>query len=140
MEKDQKEQKYKFTKEEREKILKETFKVGRLEDKCEKRSLEAIIDGIIDAIKNGACYNDRKDCIRKYWFTKQIEEENKDDNNKNELMEIVREDLKIRIANTMLVINKVNMLSYDTITMIYVKCQTLTFFANTYPHLINLFS
>ena len=109
MEKDQKEQKYKFTKEEREKILKETFKVGRLEDKCEKRSLEAIIDDVINAIKDD---NDEKDCIRKYWFTKQIEEWKKDDNNKNkepsndELMEIVREDLKIRIANTMLALKQ----------------------------------
>ena len=109
MEKDQKEQKYKFTKEEREKILKETFKVGRLEDKCEKRSLEAIIDDVINAIKDD---NDEKDCIRKYWFTKQIEEWKKDDNNKNkepsndELMEIVREELKIRIANTMLALEQ----------------------------------
>ena len=101
-----------FTKEEREKILQEKFKVGRFEDKCEKKSLEEIIDGIIDAIKNNVCYNDIEECIQKYWFTKQIEEWNKDDNNKNkepsndELMEIVREDLKIRIANTMLALKQ----------------------------------
>ena len=50
----------------------------------------------------------KKKCIRKYWFTKQIEEWKKDDNNKNkeptdeDLMDIVKKDLKIRIANTML--------------------------------------
>ena len=105
MEKDQKEQKYKFTKEEREKILGETFNVGKEQNKCNKKTLEGIIDDVINAIKNGACYNDRKDCIRKYWFTKQIEEWKKKNNKEpsdNELMNIVKEDLKVRIANTML--------------------------------------
>ena len=115
MKKDTKEQNYGFTKEEREKILKEKFKVSKCGKECEEKLLEDIIDGVInaikDAIKDDDDYkkddDDYKNCIRKYWFTKQIEEWKK--NNKtnkepsdDELMEIVREDLKIRIANTML--------------------------------------
>ena len=108
MEKDTKEQNYEFTKEEREKILKEKFKFGHNLQYCKKTKLIDIIEWIINNIKTKHDYDAVRDCIRKYWFTKQIEEWKKDDNNKNkepsndELMEIVREDLKIRIANTML--------------------------------------
>ena len=95
--------------------MKEKFKVSKCGKECEEKLLEDIIDGVInaikDAIKDDDDYkkddDDYKNCIRKYWFTKQIEEWKK--NNKtnkepsdDELMEIVREDLKIRIANTML--------------------------------------
>ena len=100
----QEEQNCDFTKAPLE-ILQQTFKVGQKKNACLEKSLEEIIDGIINAIKND---NDYKNCIQKYWFTKQIEKWKEDDNNKNkelsedELMDIVKKDLKIRIANTML--------------------------------------
>ena len=96
-------QNYEFTNAEREQILQAKFKVGEDQNECEDKSIEEIIDGIINAIKN---YDDiYKDCILQYWFTKQIEEWKKKNNKEpsnDELMEMVREDLKVRIANTML--------------------------------------
>ena len=110
MEQNQKEQQnYEFTKKQREKILGEEFNVGKEQNKCNKQTLKGIIDGIIDAIKDD---NYCKNCIKKYWFTKQIEERKKDGDNKDkeshddELMDIVKEDLKIRMANTMLALEK----------------------------------
>ena len=111
MEQEQEEQNYGFTKKEREKILKEKFNVGYTLAKRCKVLLEDIIDSVINAIKNNVCYNDIEECIRKYWFTKQIEEWKKNNNTDkepidNELMEIVREDLKVRMANTMLALEQ----------------------------------
>ena len=109
MEQKQEEQKYDFTDKQRTEILRKRFKVGEDQNECEDKSLEKIIDGIINAIKND---NNYKNCIQKYWFTKQIEKWKKDDNNKNkelsedELMDMVKKDLKVRIANTMLALEQ----------------------------------
>lgn len=114
----QKEQNYDFTDKQRAEILKKKFKVGNDQDGYKDKSLEEIIDGIINAIKK---YDDiYKDCILQYWFTKQIEKWNKDDNNKNkklddELMNIVKEDLKIRIANTMLALKERKDIDWENI-------------------------
>ena len=102
MEQKQEEQKYKFTDEERKPILKEKFKVGIFQNACDKKSLEEIIDDVINVIKKS---DKIKNCIKKYWFTKQIEEWKKNNNkepNEDELMNIVKEDLKVRMVNTML--------------------------------------
>ena len=107
---EQEQENYEFTDDQRAEILQETFKVGHDKDECEDKSLEDIIDSVIDAIKDDG---DKKDCIKKYWFTKQIEEwkeQNKADKepSDDELMDIVREDLKIRMENTMLELRKQN--------------------------------
>ena len=73
-----------------------------------KKSLEDIIDSAVDVIKNDCDY---KNCIKKYWFTKQIEKWKENNNTDKdpedgELMNIVKKDLKIRIANTMLALEK----------------------------------
>ena len=105
----QEEQNYDFTDKQRAEILKKKFKVGNDQDGYKDKSIEEIIDGIINAIKND---NNYKNCIQKYWFTKQIEKCKKDDNNKNkelsedELISIKKKDLKIRIANTMLALEQ----------------------------------
>ena len=99
---------------EQKEILKETFNVGENQNECEKKTLEGIIDDVIDNIKNDdEIYDKMKNYIKKYWFTKQIEEWKKNNNNnKNkepsdeELMNIVKKDLKIRIANTMLALRQ----------------------------------
>ena len=108
--KNKKEQQDEFTDEQRNAILQKEFNCKHHSGgKVKKETITDIIDGVINAIKDDY---EIKDCIKKYWFTKQIEEWKKDDNNKNkepaddELMEIVKEDLKIRIANTMLELKK----------------------------------
>ncbi|MBQ7552235.1 MAG: hypothetical protein IJT15_02185, partial [Rickettsiales bacterium] len=106
-------QNYDFTDDQRAEILKETFNVGPHMNECEEKSLENIIDSVIKAIKDDDYYNVIKCCIKKYWFTKQIEEWKYKENTKeapedDELMNIVKEDLKIRIANTMLELKKHN--------------------------------
>ena len=96
----------------KKKSWKKHLRLAINKDECEEKSLEDIIDDVINAIKDNYYSDNIKKCIKKYWFTKQIEEWKKDDNNKNkepadnELMEIVKEDLKIRIANTMLELKK----------------------------------
>ena len=116
MKEKQEEQKDKFTVEERKQILKEKFKVGnwkkKKNDEPEAESLEGIINSVIDAIKNNNYGEDikRKKYIRKYWFTKQIEDwkkkKNNEEPNDDELMDIVKKDLKVRLANTMLELRK----------------------------------
>ena len=107
--KNKKEQQDEFTDEQRNAILQKEFNVGKNKDGGEKKTLEGIIDSVIDAIKDNG---DIKDRIKKYWFTKQIEEwkEKKKEEKNNadkepsddKLMDIVKKDLKIRIANTIL--------------------------------------
>ena len=107
MKEKQEEQKYKFTDEERKPILKEKFKVGIFQGTGNKKTLEEIIDDVINVITKS---DNIKNCIKKYWFTKQIEEWKKNNNNEepndDKLMDIVKEDFKIRIANTMLELEK----------------------------------
>ena len=93
MEKDPEQQNYEFTDAERAEILQKEFNCKHHSGgKVKKETITDIIDGVINAIKD----DDKiKDCIKKHWFTKQIEKWNKDDNNKNkelddEVMNIVK--------------------------------------------------
>ena len=106
MKQKQKDQKDKFTNEQRAEILQKKFNCKHPLGRDKKANITEIIDDVIDTVKNN--YG-RKKYIREYWFTKQIEEWKKKNNKEpsdNELMNIVKEDLKVRIANTMLELTK----------------------------------
>ena len=107
----QKESNYKCLNEKQEQILQKEFNFGPNRKKYKKIKLIYIIDWIIDYVKNKRDDSDVLDCIRKYWFTKQIEEwknnnQTNEEPNNDKLMDIVKEDLKVRIANTMLELEK----------------------------------
>ena len=100
-----------------------------------KKTLSEIIDLIIKDIKENIKDNNKiKDCIKEHWFTKQIEEWKKDDNNKNknlddELMNIVKKDITSRIISTISRLQQQHQITDNNL-----------FFAFTNPHEVCLYS